>query len=601
MGKMKICKNKFFLKGLAVGIILLFITTSISSINARCLSYKCNVEEECPNLMINTNSLTVHININPNTTVYEGDIIECNITGNPTTKYWKINDQNKHTIFHEDNPVIFDTEPTPLNEEYVNLTVCVENDNGTACDTARIKVKRLFFGDLQFHSTISDGYHPPDALYQNAIDDNYLDFACLTDHAEIINEIDWTPPQPIWMRLRTFLQFLGYKFLGRDEWQTIKDLTQEYYDPGNFTTLLGFEYSPGPWSPGGFAFGPNGYEDVSHLCFYYKEVYPAAPEYSAYDMHTFDDIFLVMEEERNKGHLNICFPHHPLMRIGKWGDYSVNWTFLANGLQNTDARNKLLRGVETYSKWGSAIGKYSEIPIRWPYDPKDCCDHPDYWVENGLWEWSKPEMNGQRFVLMASSDNHAVDRPGSASMESRVSKNHPNPSGIVAAYSVHNTRDEIWDALNNCTIYGSQVLKIRANVRFDGQMAPGRWINCTSPLKIQVSAFSTFPGPDRGGNRMNPHGYSADELDYPISDIWLIKKDRDKGQPWCKVIHHVTPETNLSIVEFEDFDVQPNDFYYVAIRQNGQLLEDPGNTDNATRDEYMAFFGPVFIDSVQKV
>ena len=74
-----------------------------------------------------------------------------------------------------------------------------------------------------------------------------------------------------------------YKFLGRDEWQIIKEKAKEYYDPGRFTTFLGFEYSPGPWSPGGFAFSSNGHEDVGHLCFYYKDVYEDAPKYSAWD------------------------------------------------------------------------------------------------------------------------------------------------------------------------------------------------------------------------------------------------------------------------------------------------------------------------------
>jgi len=53
--------------------------------------------------------------------IYEGDIIDCNITGNPDVKYWQINHGNKHTTFYGDNPVIFDPEPTPLNVDYVNL------------------------------------------------------------------------------------------------------------------------------------------------------------------------------------------------------------------------------------------------------------------------------------------------------------------------------------------------------------------------------------------------------------------------------------------------------------------------------------------------
>ncbi|GAH27821.1 unnamed protein product, partial [marine sediment metagenome] len=160
------------------------------------------------------------------------------------------------------------------------------------------------------------------------INDNYLDFACLTDHAEIINEIDWTPPQPIWMRLRTFLQFLSYKLTDYDEWEIIKEITQEYYLPGVFTTILGFEYSPGPWSPGGFLFSENSNDDVGHMCFYYKDVYPDAPEYSAYNIHTYDDIFNIMNAEYDKGHLNIGFPHHPLMRIGQLIIHPNNRMFL---------------------------------------------------------------------------------------------------------------------------------------------------------------------------------------------------------------------------------------------------------------------------------
>ena len=546
-------------------------------------------------------TFTVKINIAPDSIIYEGDIIDCDITGDTTLKYWQINNQTPHSTFYEDKPVIFDPEPTPLNEEYVTLSVHARNDNVHVYDTVRVKIKRLFFGDIHFHSRISDGYHKIDTLYQNAINDNYLDFACLTDHAEIINGLDHTPHQPLWMRIQSLVQFFLHKIFGRDEWQIIKNKANEYYTPGSFTTFLGFEYSAGPWYPGGWPWSPNGHEDISHINFYYRDVYPEAPEYSGWEKHTFNDIFQAMSDEYDKGHMNVGFPHHPLMKMGLGGPCSVNWTFLANDIINTVSRDKVLRGVETYSKWGTAIGKYSGIPVLWPYYESSCDDHQDYWVENGLWEWSKNERKNQRFVLMASSDNHAVDRPGSASTQSRISRKHPNPSGIVAAYSVHNTRGEIWDALNSSSIYGSQLLKIRANVRFNGQIAPGRWINCTSPLKIQVTAQSTFPGLDRSEKRMCPHDYSPDELDYPISDIWLVKKDKARGQPWCKVVGHVSPNTNLAVVHFEDSDVQPNDFYYVAVRQKGELLgeEDGNDKQDYTRDEYMAFFGPVFINKVK--
>jgi len=554
------------------------------------------------NLVAGTSSLdgespSVLINLTPGSIVYEGDIVNCTVTGDPHDMFWMINRQSPHYTFYGHDPILFDPEPTPLNATYVNLSVWAVSDQFASYDTVQIKLKRLYFGDIQFHSTLSDGYNDPDTLYSNAIVDNYLDFACLTDHAEIVNEIDHTPPQPLWMFARCVLQYLRYKFTSYDEWQIIKDTTQEYYQPGRFTTLLGFEYSPGPWYPGGHLWSEHGWEDVGHVCFYYKDVYADAPEYSAGDQYTFDDVFQAMADEWDKGHYNIGFPHHPLMKIGSWGEYTVNWSFLASGMEHPEARNQILRGVETYSKWGSAIGIYSGYPMIWPYESKSMVDHPSYWVENGLWEWSKHPLKNQRFALIASSDNHAVDRPGSASMESRVAKSHPNPAGIIAAYAVHNTRSEIWDALNTCDVYGTQALKIRANIRFDDHLANGRWINCTSPLSIQIAAQSTFPGVDSSGRSMKPHGYSADELEYPISDIWVLKKDTDKGQPWCKVLAHLTPNTNLVVATIEDADVQPNDFYYVVIRQHGQDMELAQDSETH-RDQYTAFIGPVYIDQV---
>ena len=91
---------------------------------------------------------------------------------------------------------------------------------------------------------------------------------------------------------------------------------------------------------------------------------------------------------------------------------------------------------------------------------------------------------------------------------------------------------------------------------------------------------------------MCPHGYAEEELNYPISDIWLVKKDSEKGRPWCKIIGHVTPNENVSVVTFTDPDVQPNDFYWIAVKQQGESLSSGSN-------EYMAFLGPVFINNVE--
>ena len=81
---------------------------------------------------------------------------------------------------------------------------------------------------------------------------------------------------------------------------------------------------------------------------------------------------------------------------------------------------------------------------------------------------------------------------------------------------------------------------------------------------------------------MRPHGY-LESLNFKITDIWIVKKDKQKGRPWCKVIAHFTPNDEVAVASYEDNDVVPNDFYWVAIKQSNGI------------DEYMAFLGPVFI------
>ena len=542
--------------------------------------------------LVISNIPTVIINIEPDSVIFEGDVINCTITGNPTIKYWAINNQKQHTTFYNNNPVIFDPEPTPLDSDNVTLTVYVENEFGSNSDSVVVNIKRLYFGDIHGHSEFSDGKYLLDIIYENTINDNYLDFASITDHGFMI---------PLY-KPNLFLRLLKYLLLWGGPWERIKELNNLYYTPGKFTTILGFEWAASDFFPGGYKKSANGNDDVSHINFYYREVYENSNKYSPLRVHTYDDILKAMAEENEKGHQNIGYLHHPLGKA--YGivtnnrrfiplNYTVNWDFLVNDIQQKTNRNKIIRGVETYSTWGTAIGNFSNLPIPWPYNPDEGLNMLCYsgysgaWVENSFWEISENKLKEMSFALIASSDFHGKDRFGSAIVDKG------KPSGLIAAYSTHNTRGEIWDSMNNGSVYAIHTLKIRANVRFDGQMALGKWISCTDPLNIRISAMSPFHGEDCGGKTMCPYSYSTDELNKTIQDIWLLKKDSDRGKPWIKIIGHVNPDKNMVVVEFEDSEVKENDFYFVAIRYKGQEL-------TSGQDEYMAYLGPVFIDNVEQ-
>ncbi len=541
----------------------------------------------------------IKINIKPKTVVYEGDIIDCVIENDVSKKYWTIDNKSKHYSFLNDDPVIFDPEPTPLKNKYVNFTVYAENKNGVSSKTVQIILKKIFFGDIHWHTTLCDGYYSIDEMYQNAINDNYLDFVCYTGHSEWIDGYRSEFRNNGFFNKYTYIKnWIHYKSSGFNDWILIKDKAKKYYNPGNFTTFLGFEWTSGKKS------------NASNINFYYKEVYEDALHYSSIDYPTFEDIFKEMCKENARGNYNIGFPHQPQCK-----STPVNWTYLYNNV-NDSIRNNILRGVETYSTWGSAIGgKYTpEIPYNWPYYDKYFADKKSSWSENAMWEHSFKTTKNNVFSLMASSDIHRQNRPGSAKSEGFDFRHPYNPSGLIAAYSVHNTRNEIWDAMDNGDIYALQQLKIRANVRFDNKIKYGRWINCTTPLEINITACSTFPILDNNKKSMCPHGYSSSELNHYIKDIWIIKNDQKRGQPWCKIINHSSLNKKIVNVIFKDHNVEPNDFYWIAILQKGDLLipksvlylsklfPDMFNSwfkEKYHRDEYMAFIGPIFIKNVK--
>ena len=131
--------NYWFKKGLVLIVIVLFIIVGVFPYifgNSVIFNVKAKQGFDAP---------IVVINIELYEEVYEGDVIDCDITGDPTIMYWQINDQSIHTTFYGDDPVIFDPEPTPLDDTFVNLTVYAENEFGYDSDTVPIKLFRIFF------------------------------------------------------------------------------------------------------------------------------------------------------------------------------------------------------------------------------------------------------------------------------------------------------------------------------------------------------------------------------------------------------------------------------------------------------------------------
>lgn len=78
------------------------------------------------------------------------------------------------------------------------------------------------FGMLHSHSLYSDGRGLPQAAYQWARDEGELDFFALSDHLEILH----VPLPP-------------------DKWEKTMEFADQFYEPGVYVAMAGFEYSSG--------------------------------------------------------------------------------------------------------------------------------------------------------------------------------------------------------------------------------------------------------------------------------------------------------------------------------------------------------------------
>ncbi len=102
------------------------------------------------------------------------------------------------------------------------LPVRVE-ESVPAAPADRAPERRLVFGDLHWHTELSDGSRSPREGYAYARDVVGLDFTAATDHDV----------------------HLGFPSLDEKEWSTVEDLAREMEEPGRFAALPGYEYTAG--------------------------------------------------------------------------------------------------------------------------------------------------------------------------------------------------------------------------------------------------------------------------------------------------------------------------------------------------------------------
>jgi len=260
---------------------------------------------------------------------------------------------------------------------------------------------RLYWGDIHSHTDFShDAYGLPEAAFQHAQDVARLDFYATTDHT-YEQGLEYTPP----------------------EWEKTKQLANQYYQPGEFVTLLAYEWTiPAPY----------GHHNV-----YFKGTEEEILR--GKDYPTLEELWDALA-----GKEALTIPHHTGKRFapGTFGDTSVDWSYQNEKLQTT---------IEIYSKHGQSEYYDPDHPLSYENFCLYCTsvDGPHYARD----AWAA----GQQLGVIASSDDHSA-RPG-----------QPH-RGLAAVYAENLTREAIFDAIAARHTYATTGQRILLDFKVDGHM-----------------------------------------------------------------------------------------------------------------------------------
>lgn len=248
------------------------------------------------------------------------------------------------------------------------------------------------WGDLQIHTNLSDGSGSLQQTYRYARDYGRLDVAAITDHDH------W-----------------GMLFLDQHPalWSAMQEQAAAFYDPGQFVTLLGYEWT-------------NWVHGHRHVLYFQAE----GPLYSSMD-ERYDDPQKLWTALRS--HKAITIAHH-----SAGGPVAVNWKFPPD--------SEIEPVTEIVSVHGSS--EAAQTPRR---------------IYRGLeHNYVRDQLDrGYRLGLLGSSDGHD-GHPGFSHLMA--------PSGGLAAILTEDcSREGVHEALRKRLVYATNGARILLRFSIDGE------------------------------------------------------------------------------------------------------------------------------------
>ena len=335
--------------------------------------------------------------------------------------------------------------------------------------------ERVYWGDLHFHSRLSDGVGGVDKGFRFARDVMGLDVVACTDHDTMGFFI---PPE------------LQRRRMHRRYFDRTRELVEDHHDPGEFVTLFGYEWTKQPNAGG-------------HVNVYYE----SPGEARLFDSRdpesdTYEKLWSRLRRWRTEtGERVLTVPHHSAEALYPF-DFDA-----------TDYDDEMAPLVETYSQWGSSELRGADgnpKPIGGIGNGE--VDVPGHYVQDAL-------AMGHRVGLMASSDIHGP-YPGHSHIHVdphlprlsewwgdgvgwgliwRVWNERSYPGGLTAFYAPELSRASVFDALEGRAVYGTtQPRRILVSLAVNGHRLrdAGSAVELDGPAaerRVELSVAGTAP------------------------------------------------------------------------------------------------------------
>ena len=305
---------------------------------------------------------------------------------------------------------------------------------------------RVLWGDLHFHSRLSDGAGHVEKGFRFAREVMDLDVVACTDHDTMGFFI---PPSLQLRRMRR-------RYVPRT-----KAVVEDHNDPGEFVTLFGYEWTKQPNAGG-------------HINVYFESP-EGAPLFASRDPETdtYEKLWARLSEwQAGTDNRVVTIPHHPAEGLYPF-DFDA-----------TDYDDEMAPLVEVYSQWGSSeLRGVDGNPKPIGGIASGEVGVPGHYVQDAL-------AMGNRVGMMAASDIHGPN-PGHSLIHTpphlprlsewasdgigwgliwRVWNERSYPGGLTAFYATERSREAVFDSLRGRAVYGTtQPHRVLVSFAVDGR------------------------------------------------------------------------------------------------------------------------------------